>query len=87
MPTTEVKLDYGDEALDGVVYGWNLKEHFGVAHEAAANKLTSGFHDLDRGIHFVMRSSILRGSRIKVGRTTRLRSAPGRSWEIIWERT
>lgn len=32
-------------------------------------------------------SSMLRGSRINVGRTTRLRSAPGRSWEMIWERT
>lgn len=30
---------------------------------------------------------MLLGSRIKVGRTTRLRSAPGRSCEIICERT
>lgn len=37
--------------------------------------------------HFVILSSILRGSRIKVGSTTRLRSAPGRSCEIICERT
>lgn len=31
----------------------------------------------------MIRSSILRGSRMKVGRTTRLRSAPGRSWEMM----
>jgi hypothetical protein len=37
--------------------------------------------------YFVIRSSIDRGSRIKVGKTTRLRSAPGRSWEIMWVRT
>lgn len=24
---------------------------------------------------------------MKVGKTTRLRSAPGRSWEMMWERT
>jgi hypothetical protein len=35
--------------------------------------------------HFVMRSSIDRGSRMKVGSVTRLRSAPGRSWDIMWE--
>ena len=34
-----------------------------------------------------MRSNIDRGSRIKVGSTTRLRSAPGRSWEMICDRT
>ena len=37
--------------------------------------------------HFVILSSMLRGSRIKVGKTTRLRSAPGLSWEMMWERT
>jgi hypothetical protein len=37
--------------------------------------------------HFVILSSMLRGSNMKVGRTTRLRSAPGRSWDMMWERT
>lgn len=32
-------------------------------------------------------SSIDLGSKMNVGRTTLLRSAPGRSCEIIWERT
>lgn len=36
---------------------------------------------------FVIRSSIDLGSNIKVGRVTRLRSAPGRSWEMMWDRT
>jgi len=36
---------------------------------------------------FVIRSSMLRGSRMKVGRVTRERSAPGRSCEMMWERT
>lgn len=39
------------------------------------------------GAHLVIRSSIDRGSRIKVGNTTRLRSAPGRSWEMMCVRT
>ena len=37
--------------------------------------------------YLVMRSNMDRGSRIKVGSTTRLKSAPGRSWEIICDRT
>jgi hypothetical protein len=41
----------------------------------------------DCGTHLVMRSSIDRGSRMKVGSVTRLRSAPGRSWEMMWEST
>ena len=39
------------------------------------------------GAHLVIRSSMDRGSRIKVGSTTRLRSAPGRSWEMMCVRT
>jgi hypothetical protein len=37
--------------------------------------------------HFVMRSNIDRGSRMKVGRVTRLRSAPGRSCDMMCEST
>lgn len=37
--------------------------------------------------YFVILSSIERGSRINVGRVTRLRSAPGRNWLIMWEST
>lgn len=35
----------------------------------------------------VILSSMLRGSRMKVGRVTRLKSAPGRSWEMMCVRT
>jgi hypothetical protein len=35
----------------------------------------------------VMRSNMLRGSRMKVGSTTRLRSAPGLNWDMMWDRT
>lgn len=35
----------------------------------------------------VIRSSMLRGSRMKVGRVTRESSAPGRSWLMMWVRT
>lgn len=36
---------------------------------------------------FVIRSSMERGSRIKVGNVTLLRSAPGRSWAMMCEST
>lgn len=37
--------------------------------------------------HFVILSSIDRGSRMNVGRVTRLRSAPGRNREMMCEST
>ena len=37
--------------------------------------------------HFVILSSIDRGSNMKVGSETRLRSAPGRSWDMMWVST
>lgn len=39
------------------------------------------------GSNFVILSSIDLGSKMKVGRVTRLRSAPGRNWDMIWDRT
>lgn len=89
MPATEVELDDGDEALGRVVYRGDVKEHFWVAHEAARGGVSVEM-TARRGVfatHFVILSSMLRGSRMKVGRTTRLRSAPGRSWEMMCERT
>lgn len=38
-------------------------------------------------IYLVMRSSMLLGSRMKVGRVTLLRSAPGLSCEMMCDRT
>lgn len=88
VPTSQIELDYGNEALDRVIYFGNMEEHLGVAHETIGESVspnTSRYGDGRK--HFVILSSMLRGSRINVGRTTRLRSAPGRSWEMIWERT
>ena len=37
--------------------------------------------------YFVILSSIDLGSRMKVGRVTLLKSAPGRNWEMMWDST
>lgn len=94
MPATEIELDDGDKSIDGVVQSGDVKQHLGMAHEtngrdgqSAGAKRRLGVGGGGGMTHFVILSSMLRGSRIKVGRTTRLRSAPGRSWEIMWERT
>lgn len=98
MPTTEIELDYGYKALDWVVYRRDVKEHFRVAHEAGVNQqhwtcvwfktiLEKSQAAHDGRTHLVILSSILRGSRMKVGRTTRLKSAPGRSCDMICEST
>lgn len=34
VPTTQVELDYGKEPLDWIVYGWDVQQHLGMAHEA-----------------------------------------------------
>lgn len=89
MPTAQIELDNGGESIDGVVDLGNREEHFGVRHEAVAVLAFCCMGQpptLDRH-YFVILSSILRGSKMKVGRTTRLRSAPGRSWEIMWPST
>ena len=36
---------------------------------------------------FVILSNIDFGSNMNVGRVTRLRSAPGRNWDMMWDRT
>lgn len=94
MPTTEIKLDYGDEALDRVVDMWYREEHLGMAHKATFNlgqpllsRVRYAISWRYRDTHLVIRSSMLRGSRMKVGKTTLLRSAPGRSWDMMWVRT
>ena len=33
MPTTQIELDNGDEALDGVIELGDGEEHLGMAHE------------------------------------------------------
>lgn len=63
------------------ISGWDMKLSAMSAQNPSGNapgRITT---------HFVILSSILRGSRMKVGKTTRLRSAPGRSCEMMCERT
>lgn len=53
-----------------------------MAHEALQTMVSMSELDLPCGVirlYFVMRSNMLLGSRMKVGRVTLLRSAPGLS--------
>ena len=79
MPATEVELGYGYETLYGVVNLGDGEHSLGMCHEAAYSVSALVIQQMQVRTHFVMRSSIDRGSRIKVGSVTRLRSAPGRS--------
>ena len=88
MPPAEVELGHCDKALDRVVDLGQREERLGVGHEAVVCQHLHGSGCGGRSLsYFVMRSSIDRGSRIKVGSVTRLRSAPGRSCDMIWEST
>lgn len=95
MPAAEVELDDRDESFDGVLDLGDGEEHLGVAHETneSNSQQKRTFRALRHKIelyvcpYLVIRSSMLRGSRMKVGRTTLLRSAPGRSWEMMCDRT
>lgn len=87
MPAAEVELHDGSESLGRVFYIGDREEHLRMAHETI-NQVSRLLHKAAPGqtemaSYLVIRSSILRGSRMKVGRTTRLRSAPGRSWEMM----
>lgn len=92
MPATQIEPDDGNETLDGIIDRGHGEEGFGVCHEAGHQPIcvslracagASGPWDTD----FVILSSIDRGSRMKVGKATRLKSAPGRSWAIMCEST
>ena len=90
MPAAQVELDDRHEAFGGVLNLRDGQEHLRVAHEAVHNVSGTLFtwHGMEAlSTYFVILSSILRGSRMNVGRTTRLRSAPGRSWEMMCMRT
>jgi hypothetical protein len=87
VPATEVELGHGYESLYGVVDLGDGQHGLRMCHEAAYSVSALIIERQPVRTHFVMRSNIDRGSRIKVGSVTRLRSAPGRSWEMIWEST
>lgn len=80
VPAAEVEFDDGDESFDRIFDIGYGQEQFRVAHETYET-VVSLWHGevLIRVVYFVIRSNMLRGSRMKVGRTTRLKSAPGRS--------
>jgi len=88
VPSGEVELGNSNESLQRIVNLGHWEESVRMSHEAANCQ-----HTVESVIpeppftDFVMRSSILLGSRMNVGRVTRLRSAPGRSWLMMWERT
>lgn len=89
MPSTQIEPDNGNEALEGVIDGGHGKECFGVRHKAVlvCQLIRSTCIHSYQKTDFVILSSMDRGSRMKVGKATRLRSAPGRNWEMICERT
>lgn len=84
MPAAQIELDDRDESLSWIVNLWHGHHQLWMGHEAA---LCVSFALAGRNpslrTHFVMRSNIDRGSRMKVGRVIRLRSAPGRSCDMM----
>lgn len=58
-----------------------------MRHEAVDGMISCVIGAIGTGEYFVILSSIDLGSRMKVGNVTRLKSAPGRSWEMMCERT
>lgn len=87
MPTAQVELHHRYKSLDGVIDFWHREEGFRVCHEAIAISVSqSPFEEIDDK-YFVILSSIDLGSKINVGRTTLLKSAPGRSCEMMCEST
>ena len=88
MPPAEIELGHSYKALDRIVDLGEREECLGVGHEAVQPSV-SIYQRMHRLVlsYFVMRSSIDRGSRMKVGSVTRLRSAPGRSCDIMCEST
>jgi hypothetical protein len=89
MPATEVELHHGNETLDRIVNFGHWEQGFGMCHEACYGQYIAsvGMGPRSYDAYFVILSSILRGSKMKVGSTTLLRSAPGRSWEMICDST
>lgn len=91
MPAAQVELHHRNEALLGIVFFGHGQQGFRVLHKAVQRYYTIHISYLSRGkgrrgvgtTDFVIRSSMLLGSKIKVGRVMRLRSAPGRNCEII----
>ncbi len=78
MPATQIYLDDLNESLKRIINIRKRKHDFRVCHEAGV-PISLQLRSQQPGLYFVIRSNIDRGSRMKVGRTTLLRSAPGLS--------
>jgi hypothetical protein len=86
VPSTQVEPHHRHKSLHRIVDFRHREQRLRVCHEAIS-RLAIYLSVLNTGTHFVILSSILLGSRMKVGSTTRLRSAPGRSWLMICDKT
>jgi hypothetical protein len=93
MPPTKVELDHRHESLDRVINFGHREQSLRMCHETRCSQqmpsspFLRSFMACRLKTHFVILSSILRGSNMNVGSTTRLRSAPGRSCDMMCERT
>ena len=89
MPTAQVELGHLDESRNRIFHLRHRQEHLRVRHEAISpcQHSSPSSQNIDDHTHFVIRSSILLGSSMNVGSVTRLRSAPGRSCDIMCMRT
>lgn len=86
MPTTEIEFDDRNKSLYWVVHFGHLEKGVGMCHEAERSVRHIACPQR-LCTHFVILSSMERSSRMKVGRVILDRSAPGRSWDMIWEST
>lgn len=86
VPSAQVEFDSGNEALGWVFDVGHRQKHFWMRHKAASSISLRNPTRRWRS-HFVILSSMDLGSKKKVGRVTLLRSAPGRNWEMMCERT
>lgn len=80
MPATQIEFHHGHESLDRIINLRHWQQSFRMGHEAAdILVLILYLRPTKVYPHFVIRSNMDLGSRMKVGKTTRLRSAPGRN--------
>lgn len=80
MPSTQVELDYRNKSLNRILDIWHGKEGFWVCHEARIQGRQLGRREIRIDYSYlVILSSMDLGSRMNVGSTTLLKSAPGRS--------
>jgi len=92
MPSTQIELHHRYKSQYWIIDQWHRKERFRMCHEAIPHQHSAFFlsqlcSSPSTCTYFVILSNILLGSRIKVGNTTRLKSAPGLNCEIICEST